>query len=742
MRDLIGRTLGHYRVVEKIGEGGMGVVYRAEDTSLKRHVAIKVLSPELAGSQERLERFRREAETLAALDHPNIVHIYSVEEADGLPFLTMQLVEGKRLSELIPKAGMQLERIIEIAIPLAEALAAAHEQGVVHRDLKPANIMVASDGRVKVLDFGLAKLRPQEKPSQATQLPTEPLTEEGRIVGTLPYMSPEQLEGRNLDQRSDIFSLGVILYEMATGDRPFKGDSSVSLILSIGRDTPPEVDTLRADLPHDLARIIRRCLEKNSDQRFQTSRDVCNEVCDLKRESQDAATSWPSVHAKASSIFRSALKVIALAVITGVTVAAIAYLLSRFSESRRPGKESSEVADLNPKYGFSSPEARTLFEQSQAYQRRGSSQVDLDLAQQTMRRALELEPENPLVKAELAYLLVALQAAFPSKERRGEALRLAQDAAESGPHLAGGWLAMSGLSLIDGDTDAAIANARRAKEVAPEDYRGYVKLGFALARKGEKEQALQELHRAIEKEGGFINARYSLATLLQQIGRFDEAAVHYGQVLEYAPDHINALSNLGSVYLFTGRYLEAVPLLRRALEFQPDDVAASNLGVAYFYLDRVEEAIEAYLEADRIDPGDPIYALNLGDAYEKVGNLDSAREWYLKAVDRSDRRLAAGGRRTRLLRLKWLCAAKAGQHEEALEGSKDLAAEEPNNASVLYMAAKVHAVAGQKEGLLEYTERALRAGYPRGDFQQSPEFQRYRDDVDFSRLLEIDLGTQ
>lgn len=291
MRDLIGRTLGHYRIVEKIGEGGMGVVYRAEDTTLKRQVALKVLPADFTSNQERLERFQREAETLAALDHPNIVTIHTVEEIEGVYFLTMQLVHGRPLSELIPKSGMPLERLFELAIPLADALAAAHENGVIHRDLKPANIMATSEGRLKVLDFGLAKLRKEVPPAEATELPTEPLTQEGRVVGTAPYMSPEQLEGKALDARTDIFSLGVVLYEMALGQRPFSGESSVSLISSILKETPRTVDTLRGDLPHHLGRIIAHCLEKDPKRRYQSAIDVRNELDGLRKEIESGTLS-------------------------------------------------------------------------------------------------------------------------------------------------------------------------------------------------------------------------------------------------------------------------------------------------------------------------------------------------------------------------------------------------------------------------------------------------------------------
>lgn len=281
---MIGRTLGHYKILDLLGKGGMGVVYRAQDTILRRHVALKVLPSEMTDNQQRLQRFRREAETLAALDHPGIVTVFSVEQDQGVHFLTMQLVEGKRLSTAISRGALPLEQIFQISVPLADAITAAHEKGIVHRDLKPGNIMITPEGRVKVLDFGLAKLRPDSDEASITELSTEPLTREGRVLGTMPYMSPEQLQGGLVDARSDIFSLGIVLHEIATGERPFQGESSASLITSICRDKPPSVDVLRQDLPHQLGRIIGRCLEKDVEHRFQTAKDVRNELEDLGRE--------------------------------------------------------------------------------------------------------------------------------------------------------------------------------------------------------------------------------------------------------------------------------------------------------------------------------------------------------------------------------------------------------------------------------------------------------------------------
>ena len=272
---MIGRTLAHYRIAAAIGAGGMGEVFRATDTKLGRDVALKVLPPEMASRPERLARFQREARAVAALNHPHIVTIYSVEEADGVHFLTMELVEGQALDRTIPEGGLPLGRIFEIATALAEALAAAHDKGIVHRDLKPANVMIANDGRVKVLDFGLAKRSVTEAEAPAnSELLTELRTREGVVVGTVPYMSPEQVQGRAVDHRTDIFSLGVILYEMATGRRPFRSDSAAGLMSAILRDTPEPATSVRADLPGALHAAIEGCLHKDPAQRFQAARDV------------------------------------------------------------------------------------------------------------------------------------------------------------------------------------------------------------------------------------------------------------------------------------------------------------------------------------------------------------------------------------------------------------------------------------------------------------------------------------
>ena len=301
-----GTRLGPYEIIAPLGAGGMGEVYRARDTRLKRDIAIKVLPDAVASSPERLARFELEATTVAGLNHPNIVVLHSIEEAQGTRFLTMELVEGRGLDQSVTPEGLPATRVIELGIAMADALAAAHEKGVIHRDLKPANVMLTKDGRLKVLDFGLAKLAAVDSNPELTQAATmaSPLSGEAQVVGTVPYMAPEQLRGESVDARTDLFALGVVLYELAAGQRPFAGATHADISSAILRDAPMPLRELRPLLPHDLVRVVSRCLEKNPRERVQSALDVSNELRRLRKELErsESGTGATAAAAKVASI--------------------------------------------------------------------------------------------------------------------------------------------------------------------------------------------------------------------------------------------------------------------------------------------------------------------------------------------------------------------------------------------------------------------------------------------------------
>ena len=372
-----GDGLGHYTIVRPLGRGGMGVVYLAHDTTLNRDVALKVLPVSgPAGLSEdsasRLERFRREAQAVAALNHPNIVTIYSVEDVGGVHFITLELVDGTTLAAHIPADGMSIETFFGIAIPLVDAVAAAHSRNVVHRDLKPANVMVTRDGRVKILDFGLAKLVDAPGGGEAdTVTAGPPITEDGRVLGTAAYMSPEQAEAKPLDHRTDIFSLGVILYEMATGRQPFAGDSRLSMLAAIVRDAPAPVTDLNTRVPAHLGRIIRKTLEKTPARRYQLALELRNDLDELKREIDSGETALlgesgaqPGAPARTRSRLRPLLEAASIA---GLAVA------GWWVWSRGPGVPDTPVVSLTQVTtdGLSASPAISPDGQWIAYGRRG-----------------------------------------------------------------------------------------------------------------------------------------------------------------------------------------------------------------------------------------------------------------------------------------------------------------------------------------------------------------------------------
>ncbi len=638
-----GTRLGCYEILALLGAGGMGEVYRARDTRLGRDVAVKMLPDAVARDPDRLARFEREARTVAGLNHPNIVVLHSIEEEAGVRFITMELVDGESLDHYVVPKGLPLSRLLELSIPLAEALVAAHEKGVVHRDLKPANVMVTREGRVKVLDFGLAKLAGPGPGFAGRQSPTmeSPISVAGQVVGTVPYMAPEQVRGEAVDARTDLFAFGIMMYELASGRRPFPGETFADVGSAILRDRPEPLPSIRADLPRDLGRIVGQCLEKDPRSRLQTALDVRDELWALKRTlesagpepAKGAAREAPSIAVlpfvnmsrdEENEYFSDGLSEELLNVLAKIPELKVTGRTSSFAFK---GK-SEDLRDIGQKLGVG-----TLLEGSV---RKAGDRVRITaqlikvadgfhLWSETYDRVLDdiFAVQDDIARSVSTALHVTLLGKPAATKANAESYQLVLQGnhfvlQNTGPALVRAVLLYR--EAIDKSPDDALAWAGLARAYAFQAFYGHADV--AESHKNAREAA----ERALALDDRLAEAHEVMGLILASLEfRWKEALEAIRKARTLAPGASSPMVTLAVYEGALGRIEDALPLARRAQEIDPLNPSVHvNRGRIEVWASNLEAACEGYQRALELSPGMAAVHSSLGLVYLQRGMGDDA----------------------------------------------------------------------------------------------------------------------
>lgn len=768
---MIGRTLGSYRILSEIGRGGMGIVYRAEDLRLGRHVALKVFREQLASDEIRLRRFEREAKAVAALNHPNIVTLYSIEEAEGVRFLTMELVEGRTLAEAI-RQGFDFEEFLDLALALTNALAAAHGSGITHRDLKPANVMVSNEGRLTVLDFGAAKFleEPPEEEDPSSDTPAEEhglpltLTIEGAAVGTLPYMSPEQLHGADIDPRSDIFALCTLLYEMATGSRLFQGSSYAEMVGSIRQQSPPPIAEIRTDFPPNLDRVLRRGLMKRREDRYQDVRELQRQLELLGPKSSGIRGLWrnPSM-----SLLRPLL---IMAGVLFLTVLAVVLFNPRTSERPLESVPASPQSVAVMPFDSMSTEKNDEYFSAGMTEELINALVKIEGLQVPARTSVFALQKKGLRLVEVGEILRVAHVLEGSVRREGRNLRISAQLIRvaDGYHL---WSEVYNRELEDVFAiqdeisraivtklevelrrlaDSALVEERTANLEA---YNAYLEGRFHWnKRTGEgMHHAIELFQRAIDEDDEFALAHSGLADAYLLLPYYDTKA----EPMEYLPKAENAVfkalkldndlaeahTSYAEILRSKGQYRQADEQFRRALDLKPryatahlwyaallrsqldqraesldhfelarqhdpvSRIVLANLAKGYQATGQYAKAFEAYREVKRLDPDWPNLVPNLADVYVSLGRLDKALDMLEGVpVERQNQAWYYVMATVRHLR---------GEHRLELTLARRARGENPQDLVHAYLELNALAALGDEEAIVAVFDEVLSGPYVR-----------------------------
>jgi TolB-like protein/predicted Ser/Thr protein kinase len=783
---LSGKSLGPYKVITRIGAGGMGEVYLAQDTRLGRRVALKLLPGYFARDEDRLSRFKREARAASALNHPNVATIYEIGETAESNFIVMEYVEGQTLAAKTDGKPVDTAELVRVAAQIADALDEAHTKGITHRDIKSANIMLTARGQVKVLDFGLAKIRPAHQPGRSSEATTEIATVPGIVLGTVHYMSPEQALGREVDHRSDIFSLGVVMYEMATGRLPFSGATAAETIEQIRHKQPAAIARLNYEVSAELERIIRKCLEKDRERRYQSARDLLIDLKNLERDSASVVAAGE--RSPATPVWESRrfwLAVIALIVAIGV--GAYFWMSSKRGEPPAAGVRSIAVLPFKPLISDKRDEylelgmADTLITKlsglkqiavrpTTAVRRYTNPQQDALAAGRELQVEAVLEGSIQRLDDRLRVTVRLIDVkdgatlwADKFDEKVSDIFAVQDSISE---RLAGA------LSLKLGSEGERQLSKRYTANL--EAYQLYVQGRARWSTFHQAQESLKYFNAALEKDPAYALAYAGLANAYSIMGiygplspqeafqkareaalkalQLDDnlAAAHVSlgavkifnewdwagagrelkRAMELEPNNVDAHSLYGYYLQAMGRADEAVSEMRRAHEIDPAwHIPNNDIGYALNLAGRYDEAITHAQESLKLRP-DNLFLLNvLGQAYLEKGMADQAIATFRQALAFQPNSRDAQA---------WLgyIYARQGRTGEALAVIKGLKDDQSRWVEKPVVLAQIYAALGDNDQAFAWLDKAYEDRYPHmRDFKLDPSFDVLRSDPRFAAFL-------
>jgi len=771
-----GSLVSHYKIIEKLGSGGMGEVYKALDTKLQRTIALKFLSSQLTCDAGAQSRFKLEAIAASSLNHANITTIYEIDEVDDRCFISMEYVDGKSLKELIKEKGFSIEKVVDIATQICEGLNAAHKKDIIHRDIKSDNIMITDDGVVKIVDFGLAKLKGVTR-----------LTKAGSTLGTLLYMSPEQALGKEVDNRSDIYSLGVILYEMITGRLPFQGEFDAAIFNSIINDTPEPMARYKADVPDGFQRIVDKALEKDQEMRYQHVDDLLADLRKLKGGlgSDSSAASLPSIAVlpftdmsaqKDQEYFCDGISeeiINALARIKSLHVVARTSAFSfkgKDIDIREIGRKlnvstllegsvrkagnrlriTAQLINVSDGYHIWSEsyerEMEDIFDIQSGIAKNIAVVLEVKLSPQEKER-LEKKPTDNLTAYD--YCIKGREYYYRYRKQDNEnAIKLFKKALEFDPNYGQAYAGLADAYVMRANTfgfvykwiDSAIEVSQKAISIDPNCADAYKSLGSALTNNGLHKKAIESYHITIDLNPNHFPATVNIGFAYSFIGQYDKALLWLKKAVALNPTFAFANAGVGWIYMLLGDYSKAELWVNKVMELEPDfNFLYRVLIEMHLAQGKYDQARTYGLKTLSIAPDDTIALYNAGQVELFSGNYAQAKQYYQKVMETQPLQVIEVTLSARLAYIFW----KTDQQDKSKQMSNQclvlaqrLLEEGRENWDIPYDIATICAIDGNKAESYLWLQKAVDAGWRNyRDGLLDPLLENLRDDDQFKKMM-------